>query len=58
MGLKISMLLVLQFSSNVNLHEAIGYHGEIQAVTFLSNRPGLKKVWPLEILTWESMEKY
>ncbi len=42
---------------SVKCHEDIGYHGRIQAITFLGNRPSLKKLWHFKILTWESMGK-
>ncbi len=37
--------------------EDIDYHGRIQAITFLGNRPSFKKMWYFDILTWESMGK-
>ncbi len=42
---------------SAKLYEDIGYHGRIQTITFLGNRPGFKKMWHFEILTWESMGK-
>ncbi len=59
MGLEISK----RYSScnfhlmSVKLYENIGYHGGIQAVTFLGNRPSFTNLWHFEILTWESMGK-
>ena len=38
-------------------YEDIGYHGAIQAITFLGNRPSFKMLWHFEILTWDSMGK-
>ncbi len=41
-----------------NLYEDIGYHGGIQAITFLGNRPSFFfKLWHFESLTWESIGK-
>ena len=37
--------------------KTLGYHGRIQAITFLGNRPSLKKCGTFETLTWESMGK-
>ncbi len=37
--------------------EDIGYHGEIQAITFLGNPPSFKNFVAFEILTWEPMGK-
>ncbi len=41
---------------SIKLHEAIGYHGGIQTVTFLGNRLIFKLLWHFEILTWQSLQ--
>ncbi len=59
MGLEISK----RYSSysfhlvSAKLYDDIGYHGGIQAITFLGNRPSLKASWHFETLTLESMGK-
>ncbi len=58
MGLEISKRYSYSFHlMSVKLCENIGYHGGIQAITFLGNRPSFKNFVALEILTWESMGK-
>ena len=42
---------------SAKLYEDIGYHGGIQGITFLGNRPHFKLLWHFEILTWGSMGK-
>ncbi len=42
---------------SAKLCEDISYHGGIQAITFLGNRPNLKILRHFEILTWEPMGK-
>ncbi len=42
---------------SAKLYEDIGYHGGIQAITFIANWPSFKNLWHFEILTWESMGK-
>ena len=44
---------------SIELHEAIGYSGGIQAIIlFFAIGQVLKILWHLEILTWEPMGKY
>ena len=39
---------------SAKLYEDFGYHGGIQGITFLVNRPNLKIIlWHFEILTWD-----
>ena len=42
---------------SAKLYEDIGYHGGIEAITFLGNWPSLKFFCHFEILTCESMGK-
>ncbi len=61
MGLEISKRYSCSFHPmSDKLYEDIGYHGGIQAITFLGDRPSLfvfLKMCRFEILTWESMRK-
>ncbi len=58
MGLEVSKDYSYSFHlMSVKLYEDIGYHGGIQALAFLGNRPRFKIVWHFEILTWDSMGK-
>ncbi len=43
---------------SAKLYEDIIYHGGIQAVTFLGNRPSFKNLGHFEIFTWELMGKF
>ncbi len=40
---------------SAKFYEDIGYHGRIQAITFLGNQPSFKNLWHFEIWTWDSM---
>ena len=53
-GWKSDYLIMLM---SAKLYEDIVYHGGIQAITLLGNRPSFTKLWHLEILTLESMGK-
>ena len=42
---------------SAKLYDDIGYHGRIQVIGFLGNRPSFKDFVAFEISTWESMGK-
>ena len=58
MGLEISKRRCYGFRlMSAKLHEDIGYHGEIRAITFLCNRPRFKNIVPLGNINMGISEK-